>query len=207
MIYSEQLRREIPEGWECKKLTYLFNFVRGTEVGSSAYTDNKISANHILFWRVRDIGNDCSTWIDGSTKDLTVVKPGDVVITLDGTVGKIGFDLDGAISSGLRHVVDHNGIISNATIYAILQSDYVQEFLRQYVSGRGSILAHASGALQHLTIPYEESVFGKFQSIVQPMFDLMVSYRQESKQLASLRDWLLPTLMNGQIKIKDEQQE
>lgn len=202
MVYNEQLKQEIPDGWEYKKLTDLFDFIRGTEVGSDTYADKKISDGYMRFWRVRDVGNDCKTWIDGNARNLTTVKPGDVVITLDGTVGKIGIDLDGAISGGLRHVVDHTNAISNATIYTILQSDYVQESLRQYVSGRGSILAHASGALQHLAIPYDKNIFSKFQNIIQPMFDLMINCKEESKQLASLRDWLLPMLMNGQVEIK-----
>lgn len=203
MVYNDQLKQEIPEGWECKKLTDLFDFVRGTEVGADAYADKKISDSYIRFWRVRDVGDDCKTWIDGNANNLTIVKPGDVVITLDGTVGKIGIDLDGAISGGLRYTVDHTGVISNATIYTILQSDYVQESLKQYVSGRGSILAHASGALQHLAIPYDKNIFSKFQNTIQPMFDLMINCKEESKQLVSLRDWLLPMLMNGQVEIKE----
>lgn len=203
MVYNDQLKKEIPEGWEYKKLTDLFDFMRGTEVGADAYVDKKISDSYIRFWRVRDVGDDCETWIDCNARNLTTVKPGDVVITLDGAVGKIGIDLDGAISSGLRHVVDHTNTISNATICAILQSDYVQESLRQYVSGRGSILAHASGALQHLAIPYDKNIFNKFQNVIQPIFDLMINSKEQSKQLASLRDWLLPMLMNGQVKIKE----
>lgn len=205
MVYNDQLKQEIPEGWECKKLIGLFDFVRGTEVGSDAYTDKKISDDYIRFWRVRDVGNDCKTWIDGNARNLTTVKPGDVVITLDGTVGKIGIDLGGAISGGLRHVVDHTNTTSNATICTILQSDYIQESLRQYVSGRGSILAHASGALRHLAIPYDKNIFGKFQNTIQSMFDLMINSKEQSKQLASLRDWLLPMLMNGQVEIKNDQ--
>lgn len=207
MIYNEQLKQEIPDGWECKKLTDLFNFVRGTEVGSDAYADKKISDDYIHFWRVRDVGDDCKTWVDGNMGNLTIVKPGDVVITLDGTVGKIGINLDGAISGGLRHAVDHTSTISSVAIYAILQSDYVQESLRQYVRGRGSILAHASGALQHLAIPYDKDIFNMFQDIIQPMFDLMVNCKEESKQLASLRDWLLPMLMNGQVKIGEQSKQ
>ena len=207
MVYNEQLKQEIPDGWECKKLTDLFNFVRGTEVGSDAYADKKISDDYIHFWRVRDVGDDCKTWVDGNMGNLTIVKPGDVVITLDGTVGKIGINLDGAISGGLRHAVDHTSTISSVAIYAILQSDYVQESLRQYVRGRGSILAHASGALQHLAIPYDKDIFNMFQDIIQPMFDLMVNCKEESKQLASLRDWLLPMLMNGQVKIGEQSKQ
>lgn len=206
MVYNDQLKKEIPEGWEAKKLLDLFSFERGTEVGSAQYSNYKVNDNYVKFYRVRDVGDDSSTWVS-KENDLQIVKPGDVVITLDGTVGKTGIDIDGAISGGLRHAVDNSRKISSSMIWSILNSYYIQESLRRYVSGRGSILAHAGGAINDLSIPYSEHIFKKFQNVTDPMFALMVNCQQESKLLASLRDWLLPMLMNGQIEIKDEQQE
>lgn len=200
MVYNEQLKQEIPEGWEVKRMIDLFDFERGTEVGSGQYIDNKLNDNYVKFYRVRDVGDDSSTWVS-TNNDLRIVHPGDVVITLDGTIGKIGIDIDGAISGGLRHVVDHNKLISNGMIWAILQSYYVQESLRRYVSGRGSILAHAGGAINDLQTPYDKQTFINFQNIINPMFELMVVCSRESRLLASLRDWLLPMLMNGQVRI------
>lgn len=206
MVYNKQLKQEIPEGWEVKRMIDLFDFERGTEVGSGQYTDNKLNDNYVKFYRVRDVGDDSSTWVS-TNNDLRIVHPGDVVITLDGTVGKIGVDIDGAISGGLRHVVDHNKLISNGMIWAILQSYYVQESLRRYVSGRGSILAHAGGAINDLQTPYDKQTFINFQNIINPMFELMVVCSRESKLLASLRDWLLPMLMNGQVRINASKEQ
>ena len=205
MVYNDQLKQEIPEGWEVKKITDLFDFERGTEVGSGQYADSKLNSSYVKFYRVRDVDDDSSTWVS-IDNDLRIVKPGDVVITLDGTVGKIGIDIDGAISGGLRHAIDHSGLISNGMIWAILQSHYVQESLRRYVSGRGSILAHAGGALNDLILPCNKQIFINFQNIINPMFQLMVTCSRESKLLASLRDWLLPMLMNGQVEIKERKE-
>ena len=206
MVYNKQLKQEIPEGWEVKRMIDLFDFERGTEVGSGQYTDNKLNDNYVKFYRVRDVGDDSSTWVS-TNNDLRIVHPGDVVITLDGTVGKIGVDIDGAISGGLRHVVDHNKLISNGMIWAILQSYYVQESLRRYVSGRGSILAHAGGAINDLQTPYDKQTFINFQNIINPMFELMVVCSSESKLLTSLRDWLLPMLMNGQARVNASKEQ
>lgn len=206
MVYNKQLKQEIPEGWEVKRMIDLFDFERGTEVGSGQYTDNKLNDNYVKFYRVRDVGDDSSTWVS-TNNDLRIVHPGDVVITLDGTVGKIGVDIDGAISGGLRHVVDHNKLISNGMIWAILQSYYVQESLRRYVSGRGSILAHAGGAINDLQTPYDKQTFINFQNIINPMFELMAVCSSESKLLTSLRDWLLPMLMNGQARVNASKEQ
>ncbi|MDR0697354.1 MAG: restriction endonuclease subunit S [Christensenellaceae bacterium] len=47
-----------------------------------------------------------------------------------------------------------------------------------------------------------QKILQEFQAIVKPMFDKIVTNRQENFELATLRDWLLPMLMNGQVVIK-----
>ena len=45
-----------------------------------------------------------------------------------------------------------------------------------------------------------ETELERFNSIVQPCFTKISANARESRRLAELRDWLLPILMNGQIK-------
>jgi type I restriction enzyme S subunit len=45
-----------------------------------------------------------------------------------------------------------------------------------------------------------ENVLSKFQDIVRPMLTLQSDKRRENASLQELRDWLLPMLMNGQVK-------
>ena len=42
-----------------------------------------------------------------------------------------------------------------------------------------------------------------FNRQVMPMFDIISENTRENQQLTSLRDWLLPMLMNGQATISD----
>mgnify|MGYP001796134977 CR=1 FL=1 len=43
----------------------------------------------------------------------------------------------------------------------------------------------------------------RFEAVVTPMIDKQVELKQQNLELARLRDWLLPMLMNGQITIGD----
>jgi type I restriction enzyme S subunit len=43
----------------------------------------------------------------------------------------------------------------------------------------------------------------KFQSFSTNIEDKIQSNHKQNQELASLRDWLLPMLMNGQVTIKD----
>lgn len=42
-----------------------------------------------------------------------------------------------------------------------------------------------------------------FENIIKPQFKKMAINEQENKKLAELRDWLLPMLMNGQVKVRE----
>ena len=42
-----------------------------------------------------------------------------------------------------------------------------------------------------------------FCDLIVPSYEKIISNIKENQELASLRDWLLPMLMNGQVKIQD----
>ncbi|MCL2246442.1 MAG: restriction endonuclease subunit S [Lentimicrobiaceae bacterium] len=48
-------------------------------------------------------------------------------------------------------------------------------------------------------------ILEKFNKTVSPLFSTIIKNKQESSNLAQLRDFLLPLLMNGQITISEEQ--
>ena len=50
-------------------------------------------------------------------------------------------------------------------------------------------------------IVFDEDIVIQFQVFVKPVFDKMVLNRIESQTLTKLRDWLLPMLMNGQVRV------
>ncbi len=51
-----------------------------------------------------------------------------------------------------------------------------------------------------LIIP-DEKTLKKFHKIVRPLLEKIDKNRQQSQNLAHLRDWLLPMLMNGQVRV------
>ncbi|MDO4271536.1 MAG: restriction endonuclease subunit S, partial [Candidatus Saccharibacteria bacterium] len=202
MVYNPELDCDIPEGWKALALKDKLEFKRGTEVGGKAYSNTRESDNYIKFYRVRDMDSDSLTWVDGSNNKVRILKPGDVAVSFDGTAGKIGVNINGAISSGIRHIFDKTGDMPDSVIWSIFRSNSIQEILRQYVASRGSILAHAGGAIDDMQIPYDAEIYREYAKIADPIYKLIVNNLQENQQLASLRDWLLPMLMNGQVVIK-----
>lgn len=50
-------------------------------------------------------------------------------------------------------------------------------------------------------VVYNNIISDKLGSIIDPIIKLCVKNKIENKTLSSLRDWLLPMLMNGQVKV------
>ena len=200
MVYNQELKRHIPKGWEVKKLKEIFAFEKGIEPGSSEYLDSKINENCIKFFRVGDIEGESSVYVDSSNKKYIIVEERDVIVTFDGSVGKLGFGLNGGFSSGLRKIYDKSNKFDNSLVYFIFKDERIIATIHKYATG--SILLHASSAIDHLKIPFEEEVYLQFQKIAKPIFDQMVKNKQENQKLAELRDFLLPMLMNGQVTVE-----
>lgn len=47
----------------------------------------------------------------------------------------------------------------------------------------------------------KETIVASFTNILKPIFNMQENMEEENQQLSSLRDWLLPMLMNGQVKV------
>jgi type I restriction enzyme S subunit len=53
-----------------------------------------------------------------------------------------------------------------------------------------------------IAIPLMDSI-NKLDDIIKPILEKKVKLEEENQELASLRNWLLPMLMNGQVTVKD----
>ena len=199
MVYNEELKREIPVGWESECLNSLLEFKKGDEPGSKAYTDRKVNDSFVKFFRVSNINGNSDTYIDSSKKVYNYAKEGDVVVTFDGSVGKVGIGINGAYSSGLRKVYSPTKELKNSLVFLIFKDKRIIKTIHKYSTG--SIILHASKSIDHLRIPYKKSVYDEFQDIIEPLYEKIVSNIKQNQKLAELRDWLLPMLMNGQVKV------
>jgi type I restriction enzyme S subunit len=200
MIWNEELKREIPEGWEVLQLSNKLTFEKGIEPGSAQYKEKRESINHIRFIRVGDIENYSSIFVDNSQKKYATVNEKDVLVTFDGSVGKVAFGFEGAYSGGLRKIYDKSRLIDSSLIYFIFKDERLIKIIHQYATG--SILLHAGASINNLKISFNEKKYLEFQNIIKPFFYKMIINKKQNQTLANLRDWLLPMLMNGQVKVE-----
>lgn len=63
-----------------------------------------------------------------------------------------------------------------------------------------SVPSMTAGILNNLSLAFPSSdILKLFDEVLQPIFKKRDNLLKENQQLASLRDWLMPMLMNGQV--------
>ena len=183
MVYNPELKREIPEGWVVSKVGELqiatgkrdANF--GTENGKYDFwttANSPIKADEFSF----------------EGKAILIAGNGNFYVNF--TEGKFeAYQRTYVIQSE-----DENMLIF--MYMACLQS---VEKLRK--GSNGSIIKYITiGDVNNIASPYNKKVVNEFVRIYSPLIDLISKNKRQNQELTQLRDWLLPMLMNGQVKVE-----
>lgn len=203
--WNEELKREIPKGWEAILLKDKLEFERGVEPGSDKYFDTPSKETLIPFFKVGGMDGETDVWIENEIANGAKCCEDDILLSLDGSVGRIAIGLKGSFSSGIRKVYEKAGYFPKSYIYFLLHSDEIQQIIKK--NATGSNILHAAKALEYMLAPYEENIVKTFDKVCKPIFDKILQTKEENQELIKLRDFLLPMLMNGQVKVKSEAKE
>jgi len=197
----------IPKGWEVKFLEDLFIFKRGEEVGSKNYSDSQ-NPDFIQFYRVHDIssyGNQSKTYIDKKLIKTGFFKNDDILVSLDGTIGRVYFGGNGAYSSGIRKIESKYSFLGKGAILSLLKSKLFQNELILY-SADATTIKHASEAIKNIKIVYNKNILEDYSRVTEPIFYMMLNNVNNNLTLINIRDLLLPKLMTGKIRVPMEEQ-
>lgn len=203
MVWNEDLKREIPEGWEVGELKDIANITMGQSPPGESYNEE---GNGIIFYQgCTDFGNRFPTIRKYTTSPTRFAKKGDILLSVRAPVGTLNISKeDCCIGRGLACMNSKNDAITY--LFGVMVN-LKQTFDRRNASGTtfGSITKDDLFSLP-VIIPNEKTVKA-FQNLVFPSFEKQNKIELENIELASLRDWLLPMLMNGQVSVGDFEEE
>lgn len=213
MVYNEALKREIPEGWECYELSDVIERI-GTGLnprqhfslgqGSNYYvTIKSIDEGKILLDDKCDKIDDETLKIINRRSDLRV---GDILFTSIQPVGITYLIQEKPknwnINESVFSIRPNHEVISSEYAYLLLGSKGMKAFTKN--ASAGSIHKGIRiGVLKTFKFAFGgEEIIRKFSEIVAPQLAYMHKIEKENQELIQLRDWLLPMLMNGQVKVE-----
>ena len=188
------------DDWEIKSLSDLMDYQGGSQPPASEFID-KPQDGYVRFVQIRDYAsNSHPTYIPIAKKNKLCNKKDIMIARYGASLGRICFGLEGAYNVALAKVKP--------------LEDYYREFLRCYLSSNefyDGINMKGNRAVQAgfnqsdinsfmISCP-KQDIFVAFENIVSKILDKRLMLQQENETLATLRDTLLPKLMNGEIKL------
>ena len=198
MVYNEELKREIPDGWEVKELSDIANITMGQSPSGSSYNDSGEGA--IFFQGSTDFGYRFPSVRQYTTEPNRLAKKGDILLSVRAPVGTLNIaDNDCCIGRGLA------GLNSKDNTDSFLF--YVMLYFKQIFDRRNS-LGTTFGSITKddlfsLKLVYPSSnILLNYDNKVSDFTVKILNNHQQNKELIRLKDWLLPMLMNGQATIK-----
>jgi type I restriction enzyme S subunit len=227
MLWNEELKREIPKGWEVAKMadwidsdksgdwgkeesegnfTKKVTCIRGADIkGLNGLAELKPPVRYIL-----------------EKNSSKILNSHDLIIEISGgspvqSTGRIAFITDATIKRFENPLICSNfckpiSIKNKKLLYNFVyywNSLYDAGIFFGYegkTSGIKNLLFDSFVSSFYTVVP-DDKIVDQFYNIMGNIQEKKQNALAENQQLAELRDWLLPMLMNGQVKVCEETEQ
>lgn len=208
MVWNDELKREIPEGWEVKNLIdycYLKNGIN--------YNKEETVGEKYKIINVRDISSSSlfvnsnlldEICISSNIADKYLVNKNDILIARSGSPGQVRI-------ISIKENMIFSGFIIKCEVKESKYKEYFIYVLKKIenlisTKSNGSILKNINQEslnMLKIVIPNME-IIDNFNRKIVSIHKKIENIMEENQELTSLRDFLLPLLMNGQVGFKEE---
>jgi len=217
-VYNEELGKEIPKGWEVKRLGELVKTFKGISYKSSEKYQEYIEEGYIFitldnFVRGGGFKNEYS-WIKSERiKPSHLVKEGDLIIALTDmtqnaqVVGSPaivilpnGFDV-GVISLDCMKL---EPVVENLKYYLYMFLKNTQEDNSTFANGVNVLHLMVNNFLNGKILFLPSShILQSFHSLVEPLFQKIILNQKQIMTLKKVRDTFLPLLVFGKLRVEE----
>ncbi|WP_298769919.1 restriction endonuclease subunit S [uncultured Fibrobacter sp.] len=207
MVYNDQLKREIPAGWEVKQICDIAKIFNGS---TPSTTEEGNYGGEIVWITPKDLSDQNCKFVYQGARNITqagydscsttMVPKGTVVMSSRAPIGLLSIaQCDLCTNQGFKNMVPNDMTDSKYLYYTI------QQHIPQIQNlGTGTTFKEVSkDELGRFAILYPpKKLIAAFEEKVASIFDVQFNKVKEITRLTALRDKLLPLLMNGQVTIK-----
>ena len=202
MVYHPELKREIPEGWGVDSLWNIANFYNG--LAMQKYRPDTNEDDYLPVIKIREMMNGFSKDTEKARLDIpteAIVERGDILFSWSATLEVIIWGKErGAL---------------NQHIFKVTSDTYPKSFiyfeLKSYLKVFKAIAELRKTTMGHITQDHLKQakivvppidLISKLDAKLQPIMLKQQMLENQNQELTQLRDWLLPMLMNGQVKVE-----
>ena len=200
MVWNEELKRDIPDGWENGVFSDIANITMGQSPDGSSY--NEAGEGSVFYQGSTDFGMRFPSVRMFTTSPSRLAKQGDILMSVRAPVGAINIaNSDCCIGRGLSAI--------NSKIGSITYIYYVVHYLKvrfDSLNTAGTTFGSINkDELFNLPVVIPSNkVIENFEAICKPIFDKQMEIGFEIESLTMQRNELLPLLMNGQVSLNSD---
>lgn len=202
MVWNDTLKREIPAGWDTVPLEVLVDVVKeGVSPASLDAATPYVGLEHISRKSIA-----LSDWsrADMATSQKTAFRSGDILFgKIRPYFHKVALaSFDGVASTDAIIMRPRKPDFAGLALETIFSNEFVDAAT---ASSTGSKMPRADWSVMRnycVAVPGKSSeTLATYQDLFQPIAEKIASHVRQNRELTQLRDWLLPLLMNGQVRV------
>ena len=202
MVYNATLKREIPLGWEATTLASVTP-ISNDSLNPADFPQKEFKHFSIpVFDATTTYRVECGDSI-GSNK-FTVLGTDLLVSKLNPWFSRVIYAMDEVDQICSTELVVWRCPTENLKNFLYLIATSPQFISHCVQSATGTSNSHKRvnpAVMMRFNLPYSAEVAEGLGGRISPIVKKLIINRQENQQLAQLRDWLLPLLMNGQVTV------
>lgn len=207
MVYNPELKREIPEGWGVESVKdFESNIITG-KTPSRKNSDN--FGGKIPFITIGDIrGNtfvystsETLTDLGASVQNNKYLPQDSLCVSCIATVGEIGFTTEPSHTNQQINSIVFEDETNRYYLYFALKNYFENANASAKTGNTFANMNKEDFSGIKIIFPNKE-IKNNFHKITETYFSQIKCLQGQNQQLTQLRDWLLPMLMNGQVKVE-----
>lgn len=210
MVWNDELKREIPLGWEVESIEKCCSVIDCLHAPKPDYKFEDGRYYLLQLENIRDDGLLDLTnkfFVSKEKYELWTTKievtEADIIITNAGRVAAIA-QIPKNIKTGIgRNItsIRPNKINPTYLFWAFRGWDIKRQIMRNTDTGSFFTSLNVRGIRKLSVVRPPKEIEDRFEAIVKPMSHKRDENNIENQTETELRDWLLPMLMNGQVKV------
>ncbi len=202
MVWNEELKREIPEGWKVKPLGDIIDIsnrrINSKEIGDRVYVPIEvIPRKKMSFYETADIEK-AATGLCPFEKNSILLSNRRVYFH------KVSISPFDGVTRDTVIIINPKNKNNLGYVYQLVNSTHFIEYATRNSYGTEQPVLATPTVQNYLVLIPNNDLATLYSEKIQPLIDKVLSSQLENKELASLRDWLLPMLMNGQVGLEGE---
>ena len=202
MVWNENLKREIPQGWVVEKMGKCTNVLLG---GTPDTNDNSLWGNGYNWLNSGEVAefpilkSEKNITPKGLEKSATVLAPkGSVTLSITRHLRPSILCIDACINQSVVAILE-NDKVSKEYIYPLLNRDIPRLMSLRTGAQQPHINKETVEAINVILPP--ANIMGAYINIAESIYNAIFNNAKEVEELTKQRDELLPLLMNGQASV------